>query len=152
VGVDPYLEEWTVPAERATSFADAVVDADFVSLHVPLTDENHHLIDADSIAGMRRAPIIVNTARGPLVDMDAAVEALDSGRLGGVALDVTEAEPPPADHPLRSHPRAVLTPHMAFYSVEAQAELQRRAAEEIARALRGEAPDRPVNPEVLAGR
>ena len=152
VGVDPYLEEWTVPAERATSFADAVVDADFVSLHVPLTDENHHLIDADSIAGMRRAPIIVNTARGPLVDMDAAVEALDAGRLGGVALDVTEAEPPPADHPLRSHPRAVLTPHMAFYSVEAQAELQRRAAEEIARALRGEAPDRPVNPEVLAGR
>jgi hypothetical protein len=132
------------------SFADAVAEADFVSLHVPLTDENLHLIDAESIAGMRRAPIIVNTARGPLVDMDAAVEALDSGRLGGVALDVTEAEPPPAEHPLRTHPRAVLTPHMAFYSVEAQAELQRRAAEEVARRFRGEPPDRPVNPEVLA--
>jgi D-3-phosphoglycerate dehydrogenase len=150
VGVDPYVEEWTVPAERAASFTEAVADADFVSLHVPLTEENRHLIDAESIAGMRRAPIIVNTARGPLVDMDAAVEALDSDRLGGVVLDVTETEPPPADHPLRTHPRAVLTPHMAFYSVEAQAELQRRAAEEVARALRGDPPDRPVNPEVVA--
>jgi D-3-phosphoglycerate dehydrogenase len=150
VGVDPYVEEWTVPAERAASFTEAVADADFVSLHVPLTEENRHLIDAESIAGMRRAPVVVNTARGPLVDMDAAVEALDSDRLGGVALDVTETEPPPADHPLRTHPRAVLTPHMAFYSVEAQAELQRRAAEEVARALRGDPPDRPVNPEVVA--
>jgi D-3-phosphoglycerate dehydrogenase len=150
VGFDPYVEEWTIDADRATSFDDAVAEADFVSLHVPLTDENRHLIDAESIAGMRRAPIIVNTARGPLVDMDAAAEALDAGRLAGVALDVTEAEPPPADHPLRSHPRAVLTPHMAFYSVEAQAELQRRAAEEVARRFMGEPPDRPVNPEVLA--
>jgi D-3-phosphoglycerate dehydrogenase / 2-oxoglutarate reductase len=150
VGVDPYLKEWNVAAERASSFVDAVAEADYVSLHVPLTDENRHLIDAESIAVMRRAPVVVNTARGPLVDMDAAVEALDSGRLGGVALDVTETEPPPLEHPLRSHPRAVLTPHMAFYSVEAQEELQRRAAQEVARALSGEPPDRPVNPEVLA--
>jgi D-3-phosphoglycerate dehydrogenase / 2-oxoglutarate reductase len=151
VGVDPYVEDWSkIPAERAESFEDAVAEADFVSLHVPLTPESHHLVDADAIAGMQRAPIIVNTARGPLVDADAAVEALDSGALGGVALDVTEDEPPAPDHPLRSHPRAVLTPHMAFYSVEAQAELQRRAAEEVARALAGEPPDRAVNPEVLA--
>ena len=72
---------------------------------------------------------------GRLVDLDAAVAALDDGRLGGVALDVTEPEPPPADHPLRTHPRAIVTPHMAFYSVEAQDELQQRAAEEVARAL-----------------
>ena len=153
VGFDPYVDDWgRIGAEQAQSFEEAVAEADFVSLHVPLTEESRHLVDADSIAGMRRAPIIVNTARGPLVDADAAVEALDSGALGGVALDVTEAEPPPPDHPLRRHPRAVLTPHMAFYSVEAQAELQRRAAEEVARALAGEAPDRPVNPEVLAAR
>jgi D-3-phosphoglycerate dehydrogenase / 2-oxoglutarate reductase len=151
VGFDPYLEEWTIDAKRAASFGEAVAEADFVSLHVPLTEENRHLIDAESIAGMRRQPILVNTARGPLVDPDAVVEALDSGRLGGVALDVLETEPPPPDHPLRSHPRALLTPHMAFYSVEAQAELQRRAADEVARTLRGEPPDRPVNPEVLAG-
>lgn len=152
IGFDPYVEDWSqVPAARVDSFADAAAEADFISLHVPLTEESRHLIGAESIAGMNRAPIIVNTARGPLVDADAAAEALDSGKLGGVALDVTEDEPPAPDHPLRDHPRAILTPHMAFYSVEAQAELQRRAAEEVARAFTGEPPDRPINPEVLAG-
>jgi D-3-phosphoglycerate dehydrogenase len=116
---------------------------------VPLTDATRHLIDRDSIAGMTRAPLLVNTSRGALVDLDAALEALDDGRLGGIALDVTEIEPPPADHRLRDHPRAVITPHMAFYSVEAQADLQRRAADEVARALTGRPPQRPLNPELL---
>jgi len=145
VGFDPYVREWDIAARRATSFEDAVAEADVITLHTPLTTENRHMIGTESIALMKRAPIVVNTARGGLVDADAAVTALDSGDLGSVALDVTEEEPPPTDHPLRTHPRAVLTPHMAFYSVEAQAELQRRAAEEVARALRGEPPDRPVN-------
>jgi D-3-phosphoglycerate dehydrogenase len=149
VGFDPYVEDWKLEAERADTLADAVAEADFISLHAPLTDETRHIIDAESIGLMRRAPILINTARGPLVDMDAAAEALEDGRLGGVALDVTEVEPPPADHPLRSHPRAILTPHMGFYSVEALAELQRRAAEEVASALQGAPPSRPVNPEVL---
>jgi D-3-phosphoglycerate dehydrogenase / 2-oxoglutarate reductase len=149
IAFDPYIDDWEIGADRADSLGEAVREADVVSLHVPMTDENRHMIDREAIEGMERAPIIVNTARGPLVDLDAAAEALDRGRLGGVALDVTEVEPPPADHPLRRHPRAVLTPHMGFYSVEAQAELQRRAAEEVARALAGEPPDRPVNPEVL---
>jgi D-3-phosphoglycerate dehydrogenase len=149
VGFDPYVRDWKLDAERAETLADAVGEADFISLHAPLTDETRHIIDAESIGLMRRAPVVVNTARGPLVDMDAAAEALEAGKLGGVALDVTEVEPPPADHPLRSHPRAVLTPHMGFYSVEAQAELQRRAAKEVANALQGAPPDRPVNPEVL---
>jgi D-3-phosphoglycerate dehydrogenase / 2-oxoglutarate reductase len=149
VAFDPYIDDWDVDAERADSFEDAVREADVISLHVPLTDENRHMVDREAIEGMQRAPIIVNTARGPLVDLDAAADALERGRLSGVALDVTEVEPPPADHPLRRHPRAVVTPHMGFYSVEAQAELQRRAAEEVARALAGEPPDRPVNPEVL---
>jgi D-3-phosphoglycerate dehydrogenase / 2-oxoglutarate reductase len=150
VAFDPYIESWDLDAERADSFEDAVRDADAISLHVPLTDENRHMIDREAIEGMRRAPIVVNTSRGPLVDLDAVAEALEAGALSGVALDVTEVEPPPADHPIRSHPRAILTPHMGFYSVEAQAELQRRAAEEVVRAFNGEAPDRPVNPEVLA--
>jgi D-3-phosphoglycerate dehydrogenase len=149
VGFDPYVDDWSVAAERVETFEDAVEEADAITLHVPLTDETRHLIDREAIEGMRRAPIIVNTSRGPLVDLDAAAEALENGDLSGVALDVTEIEPPPADHPLRRHPRAILTPHMGFYSVEAQAELQRRAAEEVARALNGEPPDRPVNPQVL---
>jgi D-3-phosphoglycerate dehydrogenase len=148
VGYDPYVDDWTVDAERAATLDEAVAEADFISLHAPLTEETRHLIDERSIGVMRRGPIVVNTSRGPLVDMDAAAAALEAGRLRGVALDVTETEPPPADHPLRRHPRAILTPHMAFYSVEALADLQRRAAEEVARAVRGEPHHRPVNPEV----
>ena len=149
VGFDPYLDPWDIEAEKVESFEEAIAEADFISLHVPLTDETRHLINAESIASMNRTPIVINTARGPLVAMDDAAAALDSGQLGGIGLDVTEIEPPPEDHPLRTHPRAVLTPHMGFYSIEAVQELQRRAAEEIARSLRDEAPDRPVNPEVL---
>jgi D-3-phosphoglycerate dehydrogenase / 2-oxoglutarate reductase len=94
---------------------------------------------------MRRSPVLVNTSRGGLVDLDAVTRALDSGRLGAVALDVTEPEPLPADHPLRTHPRAIVTPHMSFYSAEAQDELQRRAVEEVVRALTGREPRCPVN-------
>lgn len=115
-----------------------------------MSAENRHLIGEETIAKMRRSPILVNTSRGGLVDLDAALRALDEDRLGGVALDVTDPEPLPADHPLRTHPKAIVTPHMAYYSEEAQAELQRRAAEEVARALRGEPPRCPVNPGIRA--
>jgi D-3-phosphoglycerate dehydrogenase len=148
---DPYLDRWE-PAEivRAETAQDAVAEADFVSVHTPLTPATRHLVDAQLIDHMRRAPIIINTARGGLVDLDAVVAGLDSGKLSGVGLDVTEVEPLAVDHPLRRATNAVITPHMAFYSVEAQQELQRRAAEEVARAFRGEPPDRPVNPQALS--
>ena len=128
---------------------DALEIADFISLHVPMTAANHHLIGPATLAMMKRSPILINTARGGLVDVDAVLGALDDGRLGGAALDVTEVEPFPADHALRQHPRALLTPHMAFYSEEAQKELQRRTAEEVVRSLKGEDPRSPINPEVL---
>jgi D-3-phosphoglycerate dehydrogenase len=152
IAYDPFVQTWDLTGVgRASSFEEAVADADFVSLHAPLTADNRHLIGAAAIAAMRRAPVIVNTSRGGLVDLDALTEALDDGRLSGAALDVTEPEPLPANHPLRSHPLALVTPHASFYSAEAQDELQRRAAEEIARSLRGEPPRCPVNPEVLEG-
>jgi D-3-phosphoglycerate dehydrogenase len=151
VGFDPFLDPFDVAGvEQATTFEEAVAQADFVSLHVPSTAENQHLINDESLAKMERAPLLINTSRGGLVDLDAAVRALDSGALSGVALDVTEPEPLPEGHPLRTHPRAIITPHMAFHSVEATEELQRRAATEVLRVLTGERPDRPVNPEVLA--
>ena len=150
VGFDPYVETWEgtgiAPAESAEA---AVAEADAVSLHAPLTDATRHLVGERTIAAMRRAPVVVNTSRGGLVDLDAATRALEDGRIGALALDVTEVEPLPADHPLRTHPRALVTPHMAFYSAEAQAELQRRAVEEVVRALSGRAPRCPVNPQVL---
>jgi D-3-phosphoglycerate dehydrogenase / 2-oxoglutarate reductase len=144
-GFDPFAPDWSWSSlERADTLAGAVRDADFVSLHTPLTPETRHLIGADAIGLMRRAPILVNTARGGLVDLEAVTVALDAGTLGGAALDVTDPEPLPADHPLRSHPRALVTPHMAFYSVEAEEELRRRACDEVLRSLAGRPARSPV--------
>ena len=119
VAYDPYVRDWDLPVTRVDSVAAAVADVDFISLHAPLTAENHHMIGEETIGQMRRSPVIVNTSRGGLVDLAAVTRALDDGRLSGVALDVTEPEPLPSDHPLRSHPRAVITPHASFYSAEA---------------------------------
>jgi D-3-phosphoglycerate dehydrogenase len=152
VGFDPFVTDWgETGAEPAESLEEAVTEADFVSLHAPLNPDTHHLVDETAIDHMRRAPLLVNTSRGGLVDLEAATRALDEGRLRGLALDVTEVEPLPADHPLRTHPRALITPHMSFYSAEAQDELQRRAVDEVIRALSDRPPRSPVNPEVLEG-
>ena len=149
VGFDPYLERWPDGVTRAQTLDEALAEADMVSLHAPLAEENRGLIDSRSIGAMRRSPIIVNTARGGLIDLDDALAALEDGSISALALDVVDPEPLPAGHPLRTHPRAVITPHMAFFSVEAEHELQRRAAEEVARSLRGEPADVPINPQAL---
>jgi D-3-phosphoglycerate dehydrogenase len=145
VGYDPFLKDEVEGLAMVDSPAEAVREADFVSLHAPLTAETHHLVGAELIEAMERAPTVVNTSRGPLVDTEAALAGLESGKLGAVALDVTEPEPLPVDHPLRAHPRALITPHIAFYSAEAEAELQARAVDEVVRSLRGEPPRCPVN-------
>jgi D-3-phosphoglycerate dehydrogenase len=150
VSYDPYLADWNVAdVERAATLDEAVAEADFVSLHMPLSEATHHIVNAELIASMRRAPVLINTARGPLVDHDALAAALASGAISGAALDVTEPEPLPRDHPLRRDPRAVITAHMAFYSVEAGEELRRRAAEEVGRVLRGIAPEHAINREAI---
>jgi D-3-phosphoglycerate dehydrogenase len=115
-----------------------LAESDVVSLHLPLTGTTHHLIDDDALAAMREGAYLVNTARGGLVDHEALGRALETGRLGGAALDVTEPEPLPADHPLRSRTDVILTPHTAFYSTESMARLQSLAVDEGHRALRGE--------------
>ena len=98
---------------------------------------------------MKSAAFLINTSRGGIVDEQAVAVALKEGQLGGAALDVLSVEPPPANHPLRQAPNIILTPHLAFYSRESVIELQTKAAEEVARALKGEPPRSPVNPEVL---
>ena len=149
---DPYVSEPPLAGiELASSLEEALATADFVSLHAPMNAENRHLVRDETIALMRRAPVLVNTSRGGLVDLEAVTRALTDGRLAGVALDVTEPEPLPEGHPLRTHPRAIVTPHIAFHSEEAQTELQRRAADEVVRALRGDPPRSPVNSGAPAG-
>ncbi len=146
VAYDPFVHLWDIQGvSRADTLAAALESADFVSLHAPMTTENHHLVSDQTLSMMKRKPVLINTARGGLVDLDAVSAALDRGQLAGVALDVFEVEPLKADHPLRTHPRALITPHAAYYSIESESELKRRAAEEVARAFRGEAPRCPVN-------
>jgi D-3-phosphoglycerate dehydrogenase len=129
---------------QVTSIQELFETADYISLHAALTDSTRHMIDARAIGAMRRKPLLINTARGGLVDIDAVVSALESGALSGVALDVFEEEPLPADHSLRSNAMAIITPHMAYYSNESEPELVKHVSEEVARALRGESMLNPV--------
>lgn len=131
------------------SLEELLRSADVVSLHAPLSPQTRHLIGATEIALMKDDALLVNTSRGGLVDQAALAAALDSGRLGGAALDVLEAEPPsPNDTILRSE-RALITPHAAFNSIEAVQDLQRTAAENVAAVLDGRLPSSVVNESVL---
>jgi D-3-phosphoglycerate dehydrogenase len=146
VGFDPLRTNWVESAAiPVTSLREAISTANAISLHLPLTDETRLLVDDDFIQMLEGRPILVNTSRGGVVDLDAVVRGLDDGRLSAACLDVTEPEPLAEDHPILRHPRAFLTPHMGFYSIEAQGELQRRTAEEIVRNLTGMPPRSPVN-------
>ena len=118
--------------------------ADFVSLHVPLTEATRGLMDTANLARMKPTAILINTARGPIVDQDALVEAIRSGTVGGAALDVTDPEPLPLDHPLFSLPNVVITPHIASASVATRSKMAEMAASNILAVLRGEAPPNAV--------
>ena len=132
VGYDPYLPEtaWPDWLERH-DLPDLFVRSSAITLHLPLTESTGGLVGADLLGRMPIGSYLVNTARGGLVDLDAVFEALDSGQLAGVALDVLPQEPPPSRHPLLTHPRALITPHVAWYSAEAEVELRRKAAQNI---------------------
>lgn len=104
---------------------ELLASCDVISLHCPLTAANHHLLDAAALAKLKDGAIVVNTARGALIEPKALIAALEAGRLGGAAIDVLETEPPPADHPLLRcrHPRLIVTPHVGWASLEAQQRL-----------------------------
>ncbi|MBO4312913.1 MAG: D-2-hydroxyacid dehydrogenase [Desulfovibrio sp.] len=107
--------------------------SDVVSLHCPLTDETRHCINAESLSSMRRGAILLNTARGDLVDEAAAAEALRSGRLGGLGTDVLSSEPPAADNPLLTTPNTLITPHIAWATARARQNIIDLTAENIRR-------------------
>jgi D-3-phosphoglycerate dehydrogenase len=143
---DPYVSADVVNAlgVENTSFDDLLGRSDFVSVHAPLLPATRGLMNAAAFARMKKGAFLVNTARGPLVDETALVAALDSGHLGGAALDVVTVEPLAKDSPLLGRDNVILTPHAAFYSVEALEELQTKCASDVARVLSGETPVYPV--------
>lgn len=151
VAYDPFISQERareLGIELVPEMADALRVADVVSLHVPLTPETHHLINARSIACMKRGAFLINTARGGLVDENALVEALDSGYLQGAGLDVFDPEPPPPDHPILRRDNVVATPHIAGASLQSKDRLWQQAIMQALQVLRGERPPNLLNPDV----
>ncbi len=146
LATDPGLDEKAAAGlgVRLVSAADLFAHSDAVSLHAPATDATSGFVDATRLATMQPHAVIVNAARGPLIVEADLADALVRGVIGGAALDVFTQEPLPADSPLREAPNLILTPHVAWYSDAAIGKLQALVAEDIARALRGEAPRKPV--------
>jgi D-3-phosphoglycerate dehydrogenase / 2-oxoglutarate reductase len=143
---DPYVSATALGAAEVegVSFEQLLEISDFVSIHAPLMPATRGLFNAEVFGKMKRGAFLINTARGPLVDEDALVVALDSGQLGGAALDVVAVEPLPKESRLIGRDNVILTPHTAFYSVEALNELQTKCAADVARVLSGEKPVYPV--------
>jgi D-3-phosphoglycerate dehydrogenase len=148
VTYDPYVSPDALVATgvEGVSFDRLLEISDFVSVHAPLLPATRGLFNAEVFARMKKGAMLINTARGPLVDEDALVAALDTGQLGGAALDVVTTEPLAKDSKLLGRDNVILTPHTAFYSVEALAELQTKCAADVARVLSGEPPVYPVKP------
>jgi D-3-phosphoglycerate dehydrogenase / 2-oxoglutarate reductase len=138
------------PFGRATNDLGLLLrEADYLSIHVPLTSETCGLIDEQALRQMKPTALLINTSRGAIIDEAALVRALQEDWIAGAALDVLASEPPPPNHPLLAMPNVMITPHVAFYSTGAIEELARRAAEQVAQALRGEIPTHVVNQAVL---
>lgn len=133
VAFDPHIIDGDFPAyvERAATINDLARQADVVSLHTPLNAQTRGMIDARFFAAVKRGTYFVNTSRGAVVNLPDLTAALESGILAGAGLDVLPQEPVPRDSALLRHPRAILTPHAAFYSLEAEKELRRKAAQNI---------------------
>jgi D-3-phosphoglycerate dehydrogenase len=140
---DPYLEPGP-DLPPLLEFDTVLSRSDIVSLHLPLSDETRGIIDRDALGRMRPGSILINTSRGPLVDLDALVDALRDGTIAAAGLDVFDVEPLDASR-VEGVPNLIVTPHMAYYSEEALAESQRKAATQVIKVLTGEKPDYQVN-------
>jgi D-3-phosphoglycerate dehydrogenase / 2-oxoglutarate reductase len=136
---DPFVQPESMMAEgvQPIDLDDLFQRADILSLHAPLTAETKHIVNMDRLKSMKSTAIVINTARGPLIDTIALASALSQGLIGGAGIDVYEMEPLEAGHPLRSAPNTILTSHTAWYSEESVPALQRSGALEVVRGLTG---------------
>ncbi len=153
IAYDPYVEPARYAAlgvERVTSLQVLAERADYVSVHTLLNRETRHLIGDSFFRHMKPTALLINTSRGPVVDEQALTRALEAGRLAGAALDVWEKEPVDAANPLLKMENVIATPHAAYFSSAAVAQVPRRCGEEVARVLSGQRPLNVVNPEVYA--
>jgi D-3-phosphoglycerate dehydrogenase len=147
IAYDPYAKPELFKAANVESVdLDALLArADYVSVHAPLTPATRGMMNAEAFSKIKKGALVVNTARGPLIDETALIAALDAGQVGGAALDVVATEPLAKESPLIGRDNVILTPHTAFYSIEALAELQSKCASDVARVLSGEKAVYPIS-------
>ena len=153
IAADPFIDPSLIAQQgiEPVDFDTLLSQSDAISLHAPLTEDTYHLFNRETFRKIKKGSVLINTARGGLVDQDALAEALENGKLAGAGIDVCEVEPLEKDSPLRKFPQVVLTPHAAWYSEEAKTDLKRRAAEEVVRVLRGEEALHPVSGNLVSG-
>ena len=153
IAADPYApdEVFAKMNTEKVELDELYARSDYISVHAPLTPETENMFSTDAFSKMKSDALLINTSRGPLVDVDALVTALDAGEIGGAALDVLPQEPPAAGHPLLGRDDVILTPHTGFYSEDALLDLQITVATDVATVLGGGKPQYPVNPQVLEG-
>ncbi len=152
LGYDPFLSvsAEALPGVERVDLPELLRRSDFISLHVPLTDQTYRLIDREQIATIKPGAILINTARGAIIEsLDLLADALDSGQLGGVGLDVFPVEPPDPCHRLFRHPRFLCAPHLLGVSRLAMARIHRSMATDMLAVLEGRKPTHCVNPEVF---
>lgn len=137
---DPFVsaEDMASAGVKKMELDEIIREADYLSVHVPLIKDTYHLLNADRFSQMKKNAVIINTARGPIIDEKALIEALENGIIAGAALDVAEEEPISIDSPLLHMYNVIITPHSAWYSEEAMVELRQKAAKNIVQVLKGE--------------
>ena len=152
---DPYVEDdifALLEVERKYELEDLLKEVDYISIHTPLTPETFHLIDAEALSKMKKTAIIVNTARGPIIEEGALCDALEAGKIAAAGIDVLETEPPATDNPLIAKQNALVTPHVAWYSEESFEADMVDGMDELERVLKGKRPRFIVNPESFGRR
>lgn len=151
IASDPFIDSG-IPKSKGVElveFDDLLARSDYVSIHAPLTPATENLFSTDTFTKMKSTAVLVNTARGPLVDGDALCAALDAGQISAAALDVAPVEPLPADSALLNRDNLILSPHTGFYSTDALAELQTKAAKDVVAVLSGKQAVYPINAKDL---
>ena len=147
IAYDPHVAEGAMEAlgVKSVDYETLLRSSDYISLHMPLDDTTASVINAETFAMMKPTSFLINTARGALIDEHALLMAVRNDQIAGAALDVLAEEPPPADHPLLTEDRIIVTPHVGWYSEDADRDVRAKGAEEVARVLQGDRPRSPVN-------
>jgi D-3-phosphoglycerate dehydrogenase len=155
VAHDPYLDDdifKMLNVGRKHELVELLRETDYVTIHAPLTPETHHMIDRNAFESMKRTAIIVNTARGSIIDERALIDALKNGKISGAGIDVLETEPPAKDNPLLGLGNVIVTPHIAWYSEESLKRDMVQGMDEVVNVLAGHRPRYIVNPEIFGMR